>query len=113
MHCSLWLVIDKWSTRMTFCRLDDMICLLEELLVPTGLVWSPEQLFWSECGSLRLVSWGGAAAEGVADGEDAQPAERVQREQDEDGEGDQGVHHLEGGDVIKSRTIMIKYITFN
>ena len=74
---------------------------------------APEQLFWSEGGSFCLVRWCGAASEGVADGEDAETAEGVQCEQDEDGEGDQGVHHLEGGDVIKSRTIMIKYITFN
>ena len=58
-------------------------------------MFAPEQLFWSEGGSLCLVRRGGAASEGVADGEDAETAEGVQREQDEDGEGDQGVHYLE------------------
>ena len=59
---------------------------------------APEQLFWGESCSFRLVRWGGAASERVADGEDTEPAERVEREEDEDGEGDQGVHHL--GDEV-------------
>ena len=55
----------------------------------------PEELFWRERGRVRLVRRGGAAPEGVADGEHAEAAEGVQREQDEDGERDQGVHHLQ------------------
>ena len=41
---------------------------------------APEQLFWSEGGSLCLVRRGGTASEGVADGEDPETAEGVQRE---------------------------------
>ena len=54
----------------------------------------PEKLFWSEGGRIRLVRRGGAAPERVTDGEHAEAAEGVQREQDEDGQWDQGVHHL-------------------
>ena len=54
----------------------------------------PEQLLGGEGGGVGLVRGRGAAAEGVADGEDAEAAEGVQREEDEDGEGHEAVHDL-------------------
>ena len=54
----------------------------------------PEELLGCQRGSLCLVSRGGAAAEGIADGEDPQSAECIKGEEDEDCEGDEGVHDL-------------------
>ena len=51
-------------------------------------------MFGSESSSLSLVSRCGATAEWVADGEDSETTESVECEEDEDGEGDQAVHHL-------------------
>ena len=69
--------------------------MLVKIFLHFELMFQPEQLFRSERSSFCLVGWGGAASERVADREDSEAAERVQREQDEDGEGHQGVHHLE------------------
>ena len=69
-----------------------LIC--EVIIGLIGGLFLPEELFRSECGRVRLVCRGGAAPERVTDGEHAEAAEGVQREQDEDGERDQGVHHL-------------------
>ena len=54
----------------------------------------PEQLFWCESGLVSLVCRSGTTSERIADGEDAQPAEGVQGEEDEDGQGDEAPHHL-------------------
>ena len=54
----------------------------------------PEQLFWCESCLVSLVSRGRTTPERIADGEDAKPAEGVQGEEDEDGQGDEAPHHL-------------------
>ena len=51
-------------------------------------------MFWCESGLVRLVSRGGTTSERIADGEDAQPAEGVEGEEDEDGQGDEAPHHF-------------------
>ena len=51
-------------------------------------------MFWCESGLVRLVCRSGTTSERIADGEDAQPAEGVQGEEDEDGQGDEAPHHL-------------------
>ena len=58
-------------------------------------VWKlPEELFWRESCLICLVRRGGTTPERVADGEDTEPAEGVQGEEDEDGQGDEAPHHL-------------------
>ena len=54
----------------------------------------PEQLFWCESCLVSLVSRGGTTPERIADGEDAQPAEGVQGEEDEDRQRDETPHHF-------------------
>ena len=54
----------------------------------------PEQLFWCESCLVSLVSRGGTTPERIADGEDAQPAEGVQGEEDEDRQRDEAPHHF-------------------
>ena len=54
----------------------------------------PEQLFWCESGLVSLVCRSGTTSERIADGEDAQPAEGVQGEEDEDRQRDEAPHHF-------------------
>ena len=54
----------------------------------------PKKLFWCERCCFCLICRCGAAAERVADGEDSKPAEGIQSEEDEDSQGDQGIHDL-------------------
>ena len=54
----------------------------------------PEQLFWCESCLVSLVSRGGTTPERIADGEDAQPAEGVQGEEDEDRQRDETPHYF-------------------
>ena len=51
-------------------------------------------MFWCESGLIRLVCRGRATSERIADGEDAQPAEGVQGEEDEDRQRDEAPHHF-------------------
>ena len=51
-------------------------------------------MFWCESGLVSLVCRSGTTSERIADGEDAQPAEGVQGEEDEDRQGDEAPHHL-------------------
>ena len=54
----------------------------------------PEQLFWCESCLIHLVGRSGTTPERIADGEDAQPAEGVQGEEDEDRQRDEAPHHF-------------------
>ena len=54
----------------------------------------PEQLFWSESGSICLVCRSWTTSEGIADREDTKATEGIEGEQDEDGQRHQAVHDL-------------------